>query len=220
MNWLKVIEFLLPGAAGVAFSTALAALWSLRQKVAGREFWILVFIVISSGTDILNLYFFFRKWHNIHIINFYCLVEPLLFFLIWVGRPFQSHNRRRLGYFFIVYLAYLLMWMYESSIESDKYVAFSAYIYLLFFSFVFVNALADTIIHSKIEKNRSADFYFFLGILLYLTFDIIMGVFDNIYEHFSPEFFKITGWIKELNMLAVYGLYIFSSLWRILKKTS
>lgn len=189
---------------------------NLRFRMSG-EVWIPIFIIVSSGTDIVNLAYFFFGKNNLFIINFYCLIEPILFYLIWTkGNILKREN---LLIFLCIYGIFIILLLYEVRSDRPIILTHSVLWYSLFFSFIFVNLLADTIIKSFSDKNARPDFFFYLGILLYLSFDVVTGLFDSYYMYLSDKFYDTKQIIKSLNMIFVYLLYTYYNTCRILRKT-
>lgn len=196
---------------------ALYLVGTLKQKNF-PDTWNPLFITVSSCVDLINFYYYTVGKYNNYIINIYCLLEPFLFYLIWTkGRVLQ---RKPLIFFSLVYAIFIVLWIYEQTAENNVYTTYSTLWYSLFFSYIFVNKLADTIVMSFSNRAARTDFYFFLALILYLSFDVVMGLFDNYYTSLSDQFFRVKRLIKTYNMMVVYFLYTYYNVCKILKKTS
>jgi hypothetical protein len=191
-------------------------LYFVRRRIF-NEIWNPIFVIISSFVDVINIIYVFNNISNIDIINAYCLVEPILFFLIWTKG--QITRRKQLIIFLIIYGIFIVSWIFEQSDSKPTYVAYSSFWYALFFSYVFVNMLADSIVRSFSNISGRVDLFFYLGLLLYLSFDVVTGLFDNLYDSLSKKFYHTIGLIKIFNMIAVYMLYSYYNVCTILKKT-
>lgn len=201
-----------------AFITGTFCLFFFIKNKIKDEIWNPLFITIASFTDITNTFYLLNNTNNIHIINIYCLIEPFLFFLIWTKGNILK--RKPLIIFLFLYGLFISFWLLERSFNKETYAAFSTFWYSLFFSYVFINMLADSIVRSFSDKSSRIDLFFFLGLVMYLSFDVVTGLFDKFYNSFSHRFYQVTGMIRVFNMMIVYTLFSYYNLCKISKRAS
>lgn len=217
---LKRLSLIDGVALGIVFITLIISFSALLFR--WRNFsittrWILLFIVVSSCFDVVGAILSCLEKNNLQIVNGYSFFEFFLFYAIWAeGRLLQV---KKLLPALLVFVAFLAVRFLEIQEKDYSYTAYANYIYQLFFVYIFTNKLADTMLSGNKSFPGNPVLFFYLALILFLSADIIAGMFDRIYYHFTPAFFRARDIIYHSFMIVIYLAYLYFALCAITRKT-